>query len=143
MFLAGPVFVRPAAQSVLCPLPLQGGDLGKVLKELGSSEGIKAIVTSMLTAGAIQGLSTSGLLPENLANATNGSGRFTDQLQRQLIDGVVPRDAACQVVDVVGRDQHRLASGQMVSLVSCAICLLGRHSVGNDCWAKTRQQQWI
>jgi hypothetical protein len=63
------------------------GDLGKVFEELGSSEGIKAIATSMVTAGVVQGLSTPGLLPENLANATNGSARFTDQLQRQLIDG--------------------------------------------------------
>ncbi|WP_192871675.1 DUF637 domain-containing protein, partial [Variovorax sp. JS1663] len=72
------------------------GDLGKVLKELGSSESIKAIATSMLTAGVIEGLGASGLLPQNVANATNGSARFTDQLQRQLIDnaaGAVVRSA--------------------------------------------------
>ncbi|OUL99127.1 hypothetical protein [Variovorax sp. JS1663] len=61
------------------------GDLGQ---EPGSSEGIKAIVTSMLTAGVVQGLSTSGLLPENLANATNGSAPFADQLEDELRYGL-------------------------------------------------------
>lgn len=61
------------------------GDIGKVLNELGSSQGVKSIATAMVTAGVIQGL--SNVLPENIANATNGSAKFTDQLQRQLIDG--------------------------------------------------------
>jgi filamentous hemagglutinin family protein len=61
------------------------GDIGKVLKELGSSESIKNIATAMVTAGVLQGLSE--VLPENLARATNGSAKFGDQLQRQLIDG--------------------------------------------------------
>jgi filamentous hemagglutinin len=61
------------------------GDIGKVLEELGSSEGVKSIATAMVTAGVLQGLSE--VLPDNLANATNGSAKFTDQLQRQLIDG--------------------------------------------------------
>ena len=61
------------------------GDIGKVLNELGSSQGVKSIATAMVTAGVLQGLSNA--LPENIANATNGSAKFTDQLQRQLIDG--------------------------------------------------------
>ncbi|MBB4223937.1 two-partner secretion domain-containing protein [Variovorax guangxiensis] len=61
------------------------GDIGKVLDELGSSQGVKNIATAMVTAGVLQGLSNA--LPENIANATNGSAKFTDQLQRQLIDG--------------------------------------------------------
>jgi len=63
-----------------------GGNLGKVFDELGSSASIKAIATSMVTAGAIQGLSTSGLLPDNLANATNGKATLPNMLGRQLID---------------------------------------------------------
>ncbi|CAN7216502.1 DUF637 domain-containing protein [Variovorax sp. LjRoot175] len=77
-----------AAVSLAVSLANNNGDLGKVLKEMGSSESIKAIATSMLTAGVIEGLSASGLLPSNQANATNGKALFTDQLQRQLIDGV-------------------------------------------------------
>jgi filamentous hemagglutinin family protein len=65
-----------------------GGDLGKVFDELGSSQSVKNILTAMITAGAIQGLSVGDVLPTNLAHATNGSALFTDQLQRQLIDGV-------------------------------------------------------
>ncbi|WP_440534080.1 two-partner secretion domain-containing protein [Variovorax sp. YR566] len=61
------------------------GDIGKVLKEMGSSEGVKNIATAMVTAGVLQGLSE--VLPQNLATATNGSAKFTDQLKRQLIDG--------------------------------------------------------
>ncbi|MBD9665678.1 filamentous hemagglutinin N-terminal domain-containing protein [Variovorax sp. VRV01] len=61
------------------------GDIGKVLEELGSSEGVKNIATAMVTAGVLQGLSE--VLPDRLAHATNGSALFTDQLQRQLIDG--------------------------------------------------------
>ncbi|SEF28809.1 Haemagluttinin repeat-containing protein [Variovorax sp. NFACC28] len=61
------------------------GDIGKVLKELGSSESIKNIATAMVTAGVLQGLSE--VLPENLARATNGAAKLPDQLQRQLIDG--------------------------------------------------------
>jgi len=64
------------------------GDLGAVLKELGSSEGVKSIATAMVTAGVIEGLSASDVLPQNLASASNGSALFTDQLQRQLINGV-------------------------------------------------------
>ncbi|BEP66769.1 hypothetical protein GmRootV35_12830 [Variovorax sp. V35] len=63
------------------------GDLGKVFDELGKSQSVKNILTAMITAGAIQGLSVGNVLPDNLANATNGKALFTDQLQRQLLDG--------------------------------------------------------
>ena len=63
-----------------------GGNLGKVFDELTSSESLKNLATAMVTAGALQGLSTSGLLPANLASATNGTATWADQLQRQLID---------------------------------------------------------
>ncbi|WP_080647876.1 two-partner secretion domain-containing protein [Variovorax atrisoli] len=63
------------------------GDLGKVFKELGSSQSVKNILTAMVTAGAIEGLSVEGVLPDNLRTATNGKALFTDQLERQLING--------------------------------------------------------
>ncbi|MGJ7488890.1 filamentous hemagglutinin N-terminal domain-containing protein [Variovorax sp. ZT4R33] len=62
------------------------GNLGKVFDELVSSQSLQNLATAMVTAGVLQGLSTSGLLPENLASATNGTATWTDQLQRQLID---------------------------------------------------------
>ena len=78
---------RTASRATLS-LANNDGDLGRVLQEMGSSEAVKGIVSSMLTAGVIGGLGASGLLPANVANATDGSARFVDQLQRQLIDNV-------------------------------------------------------
>jgi hypothetical protein len=49
------------------------GDIGKVLKEMGSSESVKNIATAMVTAGVLQGLGDA--LPENLARATSGSAK--------------------------------------------------------------------
>ncbi|WP_192871700.1 DUF637 domain-containing protein, partial [Variovorax sp. JS1663] len=80
--------VSAIASRAAVSLANNDGDLGKVLKEMASSESIKAIATSMLTAGVIEGLGASGLLPQNAANATNGSARLTDQLQRQLVNNV-------------------------------------------------------
>ncbi|WP_238137072.1 DUF637 domain-containing protein, partial [Variovorax sp. JS1663] len=88
--------VSAIASQAAVSLANNDGDLGKVLKELGSSESIKAIATSMLTAGVIEGLGASGLLPKDVASTTNGSARFTAQLQRQLINnaaGAVVRSA--------------------------------------------------
>ncbi|CAN7526901.1 DUF637 domain-containing protein [Variovorax sp. LjRoot178] len=80
--------ITSMASQATISLANNNGDLSAVFKELGSSESIKNIATAMVTAGALQGLSSSGILPDNLVNATNGSALFTDQLQRQLIDGV-------------------------------------------------------
>ncbi|WP_418128016.1 DUF637 domain-containing protein [Variovorax sp. KK3] len=85
--------VSAIASRAAVSLAANDGDLGKVIEELTSSEGIKAIATSMLTAGAIEGINTSGLLPENITQAANGSARLPDQLKRQLID-----NAAASVV---------------------------------------------
>jgi len=63
------------------------GDLGKVFKELGSSQSVKNILTAMVTAGAIEGLNVEGVLPDKLRTATNGKALFTDQLQRQMLNG--------------------------------------------------------
>ncbi|MET3494693.1 hypothetical protein ABIC90_001736 [Variovorax boronicumulans] len=64
------------------------GNLGKVFDELGSSQSVKNILTAMVTAGVIEGLSVEGVLPDNLRTATNGKALFTDQLQRQMLNGV-------------------------------------------------------
>ncbi|WP_309903626.1 DUF637 domain-containing protein [Variovorax soli] len=79
--------ITSMASQAAVSLANNGGDIGRVLQELGSSDGVRSIATSIVTAELIQGLGTSGVLPAPLANATNGSALFTDQLQRQLIDG--------------------------------------------------------
>jgi hypothetical protein len=65
--------ITSMASQATISLANNNGDLGAVFKELGSSESIKNIATAMVTAGALQGLSSSGLLPNNLATATNGA----------------------------------------------------------------------
>ncbi|WP_192871727.1 DUF637 domain-containing protein, partial [Variovorax sp. JS1663] len=69
------------------------GDLGKVLKELGSSESVKAIATAMLTAGVVEGLGSTITMdvngvatPLNQIKAINGAGSF-QVLGRNLING--------------------------------------------------------
>jgi filamentous hemagglutinin len=63
-----------------------GGDLSKVLNDLGSSQSVRGLVTSMVTAGVLQGL--PNYLPTELQgvmNATAKSG-FTDLLAKNLIN---------------------------------------------------------
>jgi uncharacterized membrane protein YeaQ/YmgE (transglycosylase-associated protein family) len=60
-----------------------GGDLGKTLQQLGSSDSLKVLALSMVTAGALQGL--SDYLPKDIASATAKSP-FTDQLTKNLIN---------------------------------------------------------
>jgi filamentous hemagglutinin len=72
------------------------GDVGKVVKDLTSSEGIKSIVTAMAmaTAGALQGLNiglgienyTATNIGRTLADGTTVG--WTQVLQRNLINGV-------------------------------------------------------
>ncbi|PNG58783.1 MULTISPECIES: DUF637 domain-containing protein [unclassified Variovorax] len=58
------------------------GDLGRVLQEMGSSDAVKGIVTSMLTAGVVQGLNeTIGL------SAPTAQLSWQQQLGRNVADG--------------------------------------------------------
>ncbi|SCX74101.1 filamentous hemagglutinin N-terminal domain-containing protein [Variovorax sp. EL159] len=63
------------------------GNIGKVLKELGSSASIKSILSGMLTAGAIQGVGT--LLPEGVANASIAAGSSPTQLLGRYVSQAV------------------------------------------------------
>jgi filamentous hemagglutinin len=60
-----------------------GGDIGKILQQLGSSESLKGLALSMVTAGALNGL--NNYLPDYLQN-TNAKSPFTDQLTKNLIN---------------------------------------------------------
>lgn len=63
------------------------GNIGKVLKELGSSASVKSILSGMLTAGAIQGVGT--LLPEGVANASIAAGSSPTQLLGRYVSQAV------------------------------------------------------
>ena len=59
------------------------GDIGAALKELGSKENVKSLVTAMATAGLVQGLGTALNLP-----STGLGSSFIDKLQTNLVNGV-------------------------------------------------------
>lgn len=60
------------------------GDVAAALKELGSNENIKALVTAMITAGVLQGLGTAFNLPVGAGTSTT----LLEKLQTNLINGV-------------------------------------------------------
>jgi filamentous hemagglutinin len=67
-----------------------GGNLGAVLNELGSKDSVKGLLTAMVTAGALNGLSSAmggvtatGGTPWSQINATSP---FVDQLQKNLVN---------------------------------------------------------
>jgi filamentous hemagglutinin len=62
------------------------GNLAAALKELGSQASVKQLLTAMVTAGAVQGVTS--LLPAEIQQATTGSASFTNQLARNLVTGV-------------------------------------------------------
>ncbi|MCF0265690.1 DUF637 domain-containing protein [Acinetobacter guillouiae] len=57
-----------------------GGDIGKTLKDLGSKESIKGLVTSIVTAGVIDKLGGT-----NFMSQLNGTG-ITERIAKNLID---------------------------------------------------------
>jgi filamentous hemagglutinin len=64
------------------------GDLGKVLKELGSSASIKSLATSMVTAGLVSAMPVD-LIPAASASPLWLSSNFTQQLQVNLVRGAM------------------------------------------------------
>jgi hypothetical protein len=68
-----------------------GGDIGKTLKDLGSSETLKSLSVSMATAGAVAGLS----------NAAGVSGKFSDLKLADQAKRVVITVGATSTVDSV------------------------------------------
>jgi len=62
------------------------GDIGKTLNDLGQSQNVKALVTAMVTAGMLQGLSQTINIGDNNLNNVNAKSPFTEQLQKNLIN---------------------------------------------------------
>ena len=73
-----------ATQATIALINSQG-DIGAALKELGSKENVKQLVTAMATAGLVQGLSSAFNLPSGTALA---KASFVDKLQTNIINGV-------------------------------------------------------
>lgn len=85
------------------------GDLGKTLKELGSSENLRSLATAVVTAGLVAGITeVSGLGKPLAANATLAE-RTTQALQRNLIRATVS-SAVSTVIEGGDLDDKLLAS---------------------------------
>ncbi len=77
------------------------GDVGKVLRELGSSSSIKSIAASMVTAGLIASMPAS-VIPAGAANALGHTHlTFAEQLQANIVRGAI--EASVSTV-IQGRD---------------------------------------
>ncbi|WP_143694908.1 DUF637 domain-containing protein, partial [Variovorax sp. JS1663] len=124
------VGVTALASRAAVSLVNNDGELGKVLKEMGSSESIKAIATSMLTAGVIEGLGNTitmdvdgvatplnqitpraGIVPNLGRHVINASARaivdtainggsLEDNLARGIINGVISAGAASGAYEI-------------------------------------------
>jgi filamentous hemagglutinin len=61
------------------------GDIGQTLNDLGSSESVKQVVTAMLTAGLVQGVTTAF----NLPNPTATNAAFVDRFRTYATQAAV------------------------------------------------------
>ena len=64
------------------------GDIGKTLHDLGSSENVKGLVTSMVTAGVLQGLDQTLEIGGVKLSDISAKSHFMDQLSKNLVNGV-------------------------------------------------------
>jgi filamentous hemagglutinin len=65
------------------------GNLSAVLKDLGSSDSVKGLLTAMVTAGALSGLNLAMAntgLTSTAWNSINATSPFMDQLQKNLVN---------------------------------------------------------
>jgi hypothetical protein len=123
--------VTALASRAAVSLANNNGDLGKVLKEMGSSESVKAIATSMLTAGVIEGLGSTITMDVNgvatpLNQITAQTG-FMQNLGRHVINA-----SARAVVDTAingGSLQDNLVTG-IVSGIITAAAASGAYEIG-------------
>ncbi|WP_424924763.1 DUF637 domain-containing protein [Aeromonas dhakensis] len=77
-----------------------GGNLGAVLKELGSSASIKQLATSVATAGALQGLDQAMGVASAAPAASNAASQPACGLQSVLLGHLQPGDQS------LGRDRR-------------------------------------
>lgn len=84
--MANAAFASLAAQASIT-LINNKGDIGKTLKELGSSQTVKATIAAALTAGVLDQLSASSAEMRTISNnVRNGSAGFSEKLTFNLIN---------------------------------------------------------
>jgi len=77
-----------------------GGDLGAALKQLGSMDTIKALATSMVTAGLIEGLGVSDALSAPTDNLSGSALKMTD-FANKLKVGIAQASISATVDSVI------------------------------------------
>jgi hypothetical protein len=84
--MANATFTSLAAQASITFINNKG-DVGQTLKELGSSQTVKATIAAALTAGVLDGLSASSAEMRTIShNVKNGSAGFSERLTFNLIN---------------------------------------------------------
>lgn len=76
-----------------------GGDLGKTLKDLGSSDSIKNLATSVLTAGALSQLADTKIMSD--LNKYTKTGSFITDLTARTTQGIINAGATTLVSSAV------------------------------------------
>jgi filamentous hemagglutinin len=137
--MANAAFSSLAAQASIT-LINNKGDVGKTLKELGSSQTVKATLTAMLTAGVLDKLGATATMKDlsgqtgfsekltyNLINATGraltntaiNGGNLEDALKQALIGGIVDT-AHGQVASKIGQSGFDYVSNKLAhALAGC------------------------
>ena len=92
------------------------GDLGKVFKELSSSQFIKSLATSVLTAGLTAGLPETSLT--SFANSSSGLS-FSQQLQVNIVRNAIGASVSTAI------NGGKLGDNLSSSLISSAIDTIG------------------
>jgi filamentous hemagglutinin len=133
--------ITPAVQAAITSIATQAsvsfannnGDIGAVLRDLGSSQGIKNILGAIVTAGALQGLDSA----LGISNVSASTSSWQQVLGRNLIDATAASivNAAVQGTSL----EKALASGLLNGVVNAGaaeaaseIGLLGPASNGGS-----------
>ncbi|WP_417836298.1 DUF637 domain-containing protein [Thalassospira tepidiphila] len=148
--------VSALASQAAVSLINNGGDLGAVLKELGSSSTLRSLATSMITAGLTAGIAgelnidvgisaeigdqiayqSIRTLTNTVASASINGADIGDTLKSNLISAVAnvaSAQLATQIGDLAGDDQWNLKEGDIRKVVMHAIagCGVGQISSQN------------
>ena len=137
--MANAAFSSLAAQASIT-LINNKGDVGKTLKELGSSQTVKATLTAMLTAGVLDKLGATATMKDlsgqtgfsekltyNLINATGraltntaiNGGNLEDALKQALIGGIVDTAHGQVASQIKGLEGQYLAHKLAHALAGC------------------------
>lgn len=137
--MANAAFSSLAAQASIT-LINNKGDVGKTLKELGSSQTVKATLTAMLTAGVLDKLGATTTMKDlsgqtgfsekltyNLINATGraltntaiNGGNLEDALKQALIGGIVDTAHGQVASQIKGLESDYLAHKLAHALAGC------------------------